>query len=190
MAKPKRGRMHIPRQPNRLSEKYSNPTTTLPANAFLARPPLKIARDFATKELADRASPSEIAWLYEHRVLWLRALHQRRNNLDTAIAQARLSLAALRPALNAQPSAAYLARKRQVDAENRGRLHFINQIKLRMDEVSTLCGVQRVFLNGDMVSTMVRLAQLIEDDDVQAAHDLALFYAEAWQDGIGSEKRR
>lgn len=185
MAKPKRGRMVIPRQPKRLPEKFSNSASTpLPTTqSFIARPPLKIAREYATKEISDQATPAEIAWLYEHKVLWLRALHQKRLNLDNAIAQARLSLAPQRPQAGVNPTREYTAHKQQIDKENKGRLRIIRLVEQRIEEVASMCGPEQTWISGDVINVMVRLAQLIEEDDVGSAHDLALFYAEAWQQG-------
>jgi hypothetical protein len=147
---------------------------------FLAEMPLRTARRYVDAELGGKATPAQVRWLHEHPVLWLRALHQVKQDVQHHIAKDRNDLGVSKPRAGERVSAEYLRAKEEHDRRSTGRIHFQRLVETRIAEVLTLVGGGRVHITGDLVNTMVRLAQLIDDDDVQAARDLALYYAGVW----------
>lgn len=176
MGKPKRGRIRIPRQPVRLPPRYSDPTNTTPT--FQPRPPLKTARGYALRELEGKALPAEIVWLHENPLLWLRALTERELRINTAIDKDRAELVRLRPPHGQWVPPEYLELKKQVQLRSTQRNQTKQHILEKKAEVASLISHNPKLSTGDLVIGFVKIAQLLEDDDVRAAHDAALWYAE------------
>ncbi len=154
---------------------------------FLAELPLRTARRLSDADLAGKATPGQLRWLHDHPVLWLRALHQAKQDVQHHIAKDRQDLGVPKPRAGERVSAEYLEAKAAHDRRSIGRIHFQRLVERRIAEVVTRVGADRVHITGDLVNTMVRLAQLLDDDDVQAARDLALYYAGVWaRGGVGA----
>lgn len=185
-----KARVTIYRQKPKLKPQFSNPTSTpklqrveaeqsTSGTKFQALPPLRTARSYAEKEVIDKALPTEIAWLYEHPILWLRALQQIRKEVQNHLCKARLNLNAKRtfPVMGAPPPE-YLEYKQQQAGLQLKQRHFLRLVERRLEDVTTLLGTDKPVSNADYVRALLSLAQLIDDEDVQAAHDLALDMAD------------
>jgi hypothetical protein len=140
--------------------------------------PLRIARRHVNAELQGKQTPAELRWLFEHPVLWLRALQQTRYEVYSHIGKDRTNIAHLKPGPGTHPSDEYLQAKRELDGRSAGRIHFMQVVDNRIQEVISIIGDNRPVTTGELVSIFLELAQLIKEDDVQTAHDIALRYAD------------
>lgn len=178
-----KGRVRLPTQPPRLKAKYSNPAQQPPTfpktPTFQTLPPMRQARDYAYRELSNQGNPQEIQWLYDHPLLWLRALHQLRSSAEHAIAQDNFALKALRTFPEpGNPPESYL-QARRVHTQTIAKKHkFLFRLDLKIGDVSSLCGGMHILAEFEYVNVLVRLAQLIADDEVTNAQSLALHIAE------------
>lgn len=153
-------------------------TAPRPPGRFIPEPPLVTARRIANREIAGKASPGDVHWLYAHPVWWGRALREMERDVNNHLALRRRDLSAARPAQGENP-AAYLAMKAANDAEEVRRLYFKRRVEERRAQVDTLFGdMWKKTTPGDAVRAFTAIALLIEDDDVQGARDTALFWAE------------
>ncbi|WP_433078953.1 hypothetical protein ACQP1P_38795 [Dactylosporangium sp. CA-052675] len=148
------------------------------APSFIAEAPLRQARRYVDRDLAERAAPAELRWLYDHPVLWLRALIQVELDVNSHIEKSKSNLVDLKPDPGVAPSREYLDAKAELDRRNANRAHFKRLVEKRKAEVVTIIGTDRPIIAGDFVYLLVRLAELIADDEVTNARDFALYWAD------------
>lgn len=132
------------------------------------------ARSLADAELRRDATGEETAWLREHPILWLRALTQVRDEVESHIGRDRLRIAPLKPSRGEVASNEYLAQKRIIDEVNSRRVHFLKILDRRKSEVIVMCGPESISpIVGDAVSAMLRISRLIEEGKPEAARRIA-----------------
>lgn len=153
---------------------------------FVSESPLRRARRYVDADLAGRASASELQWLHGNPVMWLRALECVQYDVEAHIAKNRRDLASLKPPGGRNPSQEYLDAKAEVDRRSQGRIHFRRILETRKQEVVALLGTSRPVITGDMIEVLLRIASLIEEDDVVSARDFALAVADAWHKRFGT----
>lgn len=140
---------------------------------------MRQARDYAYRELRNQGNPQEIQWLYDHPLLWLRALQQLRSSAEHAIAQDNFALKALRTFPEpGNPPESYRQALRVHAQTTAKRQKFLVRLDLKIGDVSSLCGGSHILAEFEYVNVLVRLAQLIADDEVTNAQSLALHIAE------------
>jgi hypothetical protein len=155
------------------------------STTFLRELPLVTARRYADAELSRKATPDQLAWLHAHPLLWLRALTQVRRDVESHIAKARAGIAHLKPVggstARREAMEAWLAARREVEAESLRRLHFRRLVDKRADEVKSLIGSNPFNLSvGDAVDIMLKLAELAREGDMEAVIDMATHLAKRW----------
>ena len=146
---------------------------------FQHRSPLKDARRLADRELNQKATPSEVQWLYDNPMLWLRALRQIKQQIDTHIAKDRFSLSAHKPKNGTAPNGTYLIMKAEFDRRTRNRLHVASMVQARIDELKILIGPDQVPrpLYGDLIDVFAEIAASADGGDLEAAADQAWYWA-------------
>lgn len=149
-------------------------------------PPMRTARRYADAELGSHATEEETKWLYAHKLLWLRALAQIRRDVESHIAKDRRSLEPLKPPAGTHASSVYLRAKSAMEHRSIGRVHFLQVVDRRTEEVKSLLGPDPLDhrLVGDMIQAFERIADAIETDDLDGAHDLAL----SWSTRLSGER--
>lgn len=161
--------------------------------AFQEASPYKMARRYVDAELADRATAQQIAWLYEHPMLWLRALQAVVREVESHLAKSRASLARIKPPPGTAENAEYMAAKNEVDTRSVSRIHVLNLAKGRVEEVKALLGPESAAMGhlsmGDLIAIMTDIAGLADEGDLANAADKAMFWARKWQQGQGQGQR-
>lgn len=145
---------------------------------FLKASPFKMARRYADREMRGVASASEITWLHEHPVAWLRALTRTHLDVKDHIAKSKQQLSAAAPPSGKNPSREYLGFRKQWLAERTSRLHFQGILENKMEEVKGVIGSDHFAATisaGDLVSMFVEFIELVEDDDIEAIRGKAQF---------------
>ncbi len=138
--------------------------------------PLTRARRYVDRELDREATAEEITWLADHPFMWLRALIQVRADVRNHINQDRAGLARSAPEAGEAPSRSHLAAVAKFEAMTVQRMHFVRIVERRIEDVSSILGVDPAdrTLVGDLVQVLFRIAQLADDDDIEAVKDAAL----------------
>jgi len=140
------------------------------------------ARFLAEAELKYKATIEEQRWLHEHPLLWLRVLIQLQTTVESHIAKDRLTLSSMKPARGEQASQRYLDEKIASDERIARRIHFINLVKRRKNEVIVLCGPNPVPLLGDVIAVMTKIMMLIDNGNSASARDFAHTCVQKWTD--------
>lgn len=186
--KAKKGRITLYKQPPKLKPLYSDPKPiteirpTQKTALFQALPPLRLARAQADKEIQDKALPAEVQWLYEHPILWLQALHQMKSDVQRRIEKSRLDVKRAHDfPVSGEPTEEYLKVKRHTAELNIRQVHFLRLVERRIEEVASLLGTDKPVkpaTKAIFINTLLTLVQLLDDDDITAARDMALRTAE------------
>lgn len=146
---------------------------------FITESPLRTARRFADAELARQATATEISWLYDHAFLWLRSLTSARHEIQQHIGKDRKSLARLKPPSGQNPSKEYLDAKNACDKRSMGRMHALQLIERRIEEIKVLVGPDAASapLLGDLVEVLLSISSLADAGELESAADKAMFWA-------------
>lgn len=156
-------------------------TGHLAVDFFVHESPLTTARRAAEADLTGKATPGEVQWLNDNPLLWLRSLIRIRAEVRNHIAKDRRSIANLKPAAGTHPEGEYLRAKAELDQRSVGRLHFIQRVEGRIEDVKVIVGGRPLgdrMLIGDLVEIFASIADAVEDGDLRAAHDKARFWAD------------
>lgn len=142
--------------------------------------PLTLARRVVDLSLRGEATASEMAWLQDNPVLWLRALSRVREETESHIAKSRATVGQYLPAQGERSSPEHLAAVREHKRNQKARMHFLEILKCHVDEVKTLCGfdIPDATMRGDFVNVLVDIATLIDTGETQNARRKALAWAE------------
>lgn len=157
-----------------------SPPVAVPTPAFLARSPLIRARDYANRELKGRATDTEVTWLYEHPLLWLRALTSIRRDVQYHIAKDRAGLAQVRPRGVQTCPPEYLVAKAEFDERTMVRTHVLQLVENRADEVKALLGPEPAVGHvsiGELIGMFEEIAVMADEGDLAAAADKARYQA-------------
>jgi hypothetical protein len=149
--------------------------------SFIAEPPLRTARRLADRELRDRAAAADVRWLHRHPVWWLRALVDAERDINDRVSRARAELPPI-PA-SGENQQAYIVAKVAFDEWAKTSLRAKRRIERRKADVISLFGVDHATSPGDLVRVFHEITAALDDDDITAARDLALF----WADRLGKE---
>lgn len=132
-------------------------------------------------ELKGTATSDEVAWLHEHKTLWLCTLIQLSKETKNHIAESRLRLGPHKPTRGA-PTAEYLSKKHDSDELTARRIRFLTVLDKKIFEVKVLLGKDAATpIVGDVVVTLLRIVDLIEEGNTNDARALAMRYAEKWK---------
>jgi hypothetical protein len=144
--------------------------------------PLGLARRAADKELRGLETLEEHKYLTDNPILWLRALNHLRNDVQHRTQLKRVDLLKVKPSPNAthQQQQQYVKARYRTDLENAKRAEFTRRIDRKLEEVKLFFGTERMYVLGDFINVLALIAQFADDDDINAAKDTALFYAEQW----------
>lgn len=154
---------------------------------FARRTDEDIAADYAAREVRRQASPGQVQWLDEHRVAWLEALTALMKDAEGRIGQSRAHLRSLAPLPGVQPTAEYMALKREEDAREVRRTTFLRHVKARRDAVAALVG--RVAPSPKvLVDAIVRAVDLLDRDDVDGAYDLLVSILDRVDDAARADR--
>jgi hypothetical protein len=140
---------------------------------FQVESPLRQARRYSDRELANRGSALELRWLHDHLVLWMQALAETQRDVENHIAQVHRDLDAIRPT-SGQDQSEYLRAKAAATPFLTVRQNFRRLVTQRRAEVAALLGDQPVMTTGDIVGRLATIVQLIDDDDITDARAAAL----------------
>lgn len=149
------------------------------STTFLKASPLREVRDACDADLLNTATASQVQLLYDNPLLWLKALTTVRRQIQNHIAKDRKHLAPRRPAAGETQSQEYLQAKFELDRRTAHRLHVIEKVDIRSQEVKALLGpgpLSRMMV-GDVVEVLVDIAQLADGGDLESAADKAWFWA-------------
>lgn len=113
-------------------------------------------------------------WLREPRNLlqWLRGLVVLESDVSARIAEARLRVDALKPLPGEHPTRAYLEALREHDERHGPRVRFRQSVTARLVECRFLLAEQGLAERQTpehLLATIVRAAEMLETDDVDAA---------------------
>jgi hypothetical protein len=157
----------------------------VPASSFTT------ARRYADVEIRNDITPNELVWLREHPLLWMRALIVMQREAENHIAKDRMDMNEHKP-VNGEhdkaTQAAWMRLKGQLDQRTKARLHFIQKVKARKDEVKALIGsdsaVDRMLV-GDVIGDILEIAELARMGDLRAVQSKAYFDADKWAERYG-----
>lgn len=125
-------------------------------------------------------SPAEMAWLFAHPTVWLRAVQVIRRDVDRHSREANEKLKELRGPGAPLPDG-YAEAKAVYDRGKRARARFMTILDGYAEEVKAIVGPHALH-SGDVIDTMTHVAELIDDGDHDAALDLLLTAIEKWSD--------
>lgn len=165
------------------STKKDTVMITTPNNKFFTEAPLRIARRFADADLIDKADSTQVGWLYAHPLLWYRALKQIETDIATHMGASRADLAKMRlenPFPLGNPSEEYRKRKDEIQLSERTRNHVRRIVQRKQEYVTTLINPDTVEIGGKLIGIMQTMADLLADDEVEQARDMALGYVKKW----------
>lgn len=167
-------------RPMRTCTTCGAPTVAANNGTFRAIPPLRIARNYTDLEIRQQATASQVQWLYDNPLLWLRALQQIKRDIDNHIAKDRTNLSHLKPGKGETVSNDYLAAKRRHDQSTTGRLHFTRRVEARIEEVASLVNPLPMGreMAGDTIKFLIKVVALAEDDDIEAVKRALLYQVE------------
>ena len=154
-----------------------------PSPMFLAESPLRTARRYADMDLKGAAQSGDIAWLHANPLMWLRALIRISRDIEVHIAKDRAGIAHLKPSGTGRTPPEWLAAKAGHDARTKGRMHFQQIVKTRIEEVKAILGPEPAtgFLSvGDLIEVMEEIAEMADEGDLAAAADKARYHARLW----------
>lgn len=144
--------------------------------AFSRAPATTRLRAAIEDDIRGKATPQQVLELTrrENLVTWIRVLNTIEHEVEGHIAKSRMGIANLKPINGAQASPAYLAAKRRVEERTAGRLHFLDKVRGKRTEVASLISAAGLTTQtlGTVVDSLVRLEGLLDDDDIDSAHDL------------------
>lgn len=148
---------------------------------FVKESPLSKAARYANEELRGRADGSQVSWLYENPLLWLRALVEMERSVNNAIAKSRLDLEPLKPIDGESASAEYLKAKAEIGAVTQGRLHFKGKVEARMNEVKSILGPEKIdrLMVADLIEVFLSISYAADSGELESAADQAMFWAKA-----------
>lgn len=145
---------------------------------FRFESPLTTARRMAEQEIYGKASHSELAWLHEHVPLWLRALVRIRHEVESHIAKDRIDLAPLKPPAGKNADQKYLDAKAEFDKRTQRRLHFMQIVERRTEEVKAMLGPLDKLMLGDIIEAFLDIEVLIQNEEHFDAASKASFWAD------------
>jgi hypothetical protein len=146
---------------------------------FLKAGPYAKARRIANLEIRGKATASEVQWLYENPLMWLRALS--RINIDTqqALIKSQKDLNPLKPAAGTNASQEYLDLHRAWLDKRTDRYHFLGMAQEKIEEVKSLIGAEHFTAKitvGDLLAVFMEFDQLVDDDEVSVIQAKAQFW--------------
>lgn len=128
------------------------------------------ARRLANREIRDEATSSEVQWLYDHPVQWLRALLRMHIDIKNQIAKSKTNLNAIAPRDGTNPPQAYLEARSAWLKTRTGRIHVQGIVENKMEEVKALLGSDHFSAQltvGDLVGIFAEFVEMVDDDDVE-----------------------
>lgn len=152
---------------------------------FRFESPLITARRYAEKEIHGEATNGQIQWLHENILLWLRALVRIRQEVESHIAKDRIDLAPLKPPAGRHPDQRYLDAKAECDKRTQKRLHFMQIVERRAEEVKAHLGSANRVMLGDIIEAFLDIEVLIQNED----HYDAASKASHWADMLAGNDR-
>lgn len=136
--------------------------------------PLRRARTLANEELRQRARLDEIEWLHANPLLWLRALIGIVKDVDKQLSMDGLDLKKIPGKKAGSPDhETYLKARQEIIDRKQVRIHFRGLASNRADEVASLCGPGPLIMAGAVIAGLETIAQMIEEDDPDAAAGMA-----------------
>lgn len=134
--------------------------------------PMAVAMELAARDVKGLGlSSDELAWLHDHPVTWVRALGTLKRQTEAHISKEKASVAAWKPTPGQRPTADYVRAKQAADQANLPRLHFRDKCVLRLAEVKSLVGFDRVHLlnDADTVEQLQSVLLMLEDGQAEKA---------------------
>ncbi len=160
------------------------------ANQITVDTPYNIARRYAEADLRADATTAETCWLHAHPLIWLRILTSIRREVETHIAKDKRSLSEHKPAAYEDQSV-WLRVKADYDSRARSRLHFLQKVKTRAEEVKSLISVEAAvdrMLVADVVEDLLDVAALAEQGDLDSIRQKSHALAAKWVDRYASPR--
>jgi hypothetical protein len=156
---------------------------------------LATARRLASADMKHQINLTEMTWLQDHKLLWLRALTVMQREAENHIAKDRMDMNAYKPTNGADATveqAEWIRLKGQLDQRTKHRLHFIQKVKARKEEVKGLIGAAsavELMLVGDVIAHMFDLADLAAAGEFENVQAKALHLAERWAAAYGGNSQ-
>lgn len=146
---------------------------------FIKASPLREVREAADADIVHRATTQQVQLLYENPLLWLRALLQIRRQIQNHIAKDRRQLGARKPSPGEIATAEYLAAKAGMDERTARRLHVIELVNGRLEDVKVILGPTPPdpMIVGDVIEAFTDIAQLADGGELESAADKAWHWA-------------
>lgn len=138
--------------------------------AFMKASPYAMARRLVNSEIRNEATGSEVQWLYDHPLLWLRALLRTRLDIKDQIAKSKSDLDAIAPRSGRNPPEAYLDARSEWLRMRTRRIHVQGIVENKIEEVGAILGSDHFSARitiGDLVGIFTEFVELVDDDDVE-----------------------
>jgi hypothetical protein len=146
---------------------------------FMKAAPYARARRVANLEMRGKATASEVQWLYENPLMWLRALSRIKAETHRAITKSASDLNDLKPAAGTHASQEYLNLHRAWLDKRTVRFHFLGIIEDKMEEVKSLLGAEHFTARitvGDLIAAFIEFDDLVDDDEVSVIQAKAQYW--------------
>ncbi len=146
---------------------------------FMRAGPYARARRAANLEMRGKATASEVQWLYDNPLMWLKALSKIKAETQRAITKSASDLNDMKPAAGTHADQEYLDLHRAWLDKRTVRFHFLGIIDEKMEEVKSLVGAQHFTARitvGDLIAAFIEFDQLVDDDEVSVIQAKAQYW--------------
>lgn len=146
---------------------------------FMKAGPYARARRVANLEMRGKATASEVQWLYDNPLMWLKALSRIKAETHRAITKSASDLNGMKPAAGTHASQEYLDVYRAWLEKRTVRFHFLGVIEEKMEEVKSLLGAEHFTARitvGDLLAVFIEFDELVDDDEVSVIQAKAQFW--------------
>ena len=139
-------------------------------STFIKVSPLVLARRYAELELRGKVSVFELKWLHNNLIMWLRVLTVMQAELCLHNAKENATIQKLKPKDGfEEPSLEYMNTKVRLAKTRQARLHFLEIVERRKEEVKALIGsaslISRMTI-GDIIGLLLDLDELVKSNDL------------------------
>lgn len=146
---------------------------------FMKAGPYARARRVANLEMRGKATASEVQWLYDNPLMWLKALSRIKAETHHAITKSLSDLNDMKPAAGTNASQEYLDVRRAWLEKRTVRYHFLSVAEEKMEEVKSLLGAEHFTARitvGDLIAAFIEFDQLVDDDEVSVIQAKAQYW--------------
>lgn len=158
----------------------------MPYPEFLKASPFAMAKRYAIRECRGEATASEVTWLHEHPIIWVRALMRIHLDVKDHIAKSKIELEASKPKAGTNAGQLYLNLRKEWMIKRTSRLHFQGILENKIEEVKAIVGSDHFAARitvGDLVMLLLEFIELVDDDEVHVVQAKAEYWVRRLTEG-------